>query len=339
MKKLLNALSLLSVCIITALILINTTEPETLLKLLRTVNIRFVFMGVTALIFYIMLETLMIHLMLNQDSENRYSWMSAFRITATGQYFNMVTPFSSGGQPMQLHAMVQEGIPIKRGTAVIINKFLVFQVGVTIYSFVLILIQILLFHTGLPSTSKLVYLGVLINCIGLVALVLTIYWPVLLKSILSIVLHGLHRLGIIRRGLYWIHWTNHKIDDYTTHIREMIALRRLMTPIVILTFIQLTAYFSIGWFVYRSLGLTGSSYLSIITLQALLFVSVAFIPTPGSAGASEGGFYLLFSTVFTQSTIGGGVLLWRGISYYLNLGITGLITLGFAMKRMLDEHH
>lgn len=339
MKKILNGLLLISICLFTALILIKTTEPQTLMQVLKTVDISFIYMGVSALIFYILLEVTMLRLMLNHDSADKSTWISVFRITVIGQYFNMITPFSSGGQPMQLHAMVQEGIPIRKGTAVLVNKFLVFQIGVTLYSLLLILIQFVFFHTGLPSIGKLVYWGVLINCSGLIIILLSIYRPELLKAVSAVILHSMHRLRVIRRGLYWSNWMNHRIDDYTTHIRDMMGMKRLMASVAVLTILQLTAYFSIGWFVYLSLGLTGSSFLTLITLQALLFVSVAFIPTPGSAGASEGGFYLLFSAVFTQNTLAGGVLLWRGISYYLNLGITGLITLGFTMKEMLHEHH
>ncbi len=338
MKKIMNGLLLLSICIITALVLINTTEPETLIQVLKTVNMTFVYLGIAALVLYILLETVMIYLMLNHDARSKYSWISAFKITVVGQYFNLVTPFSSGGQPMQLHAMVQEGIPIQQGTAVLVNKFLVFQIGVTVYSFVLILIQFLFFQRGLPLGGNLIYLGVLINCLGLLLMVLSIYRPGLLKTASAVILHGLHQLRLIRRGLYWTNWMNNKIDDYTLHIRSMIGMRQVVIPVALLTVIQLTAYFSIGWFVYLSLGLKGSGFLTIITLQALLFVAVAFIPTPGSAGASEGGFYLLFAAVFTQNTLAGGVLLWRGISYYLNLCLTGLITLGFTVKQMLHQH-
>lgn len=338
MRKIANALLLLCICLLTAMVLIKTTEPGILLNLLGTVDIQFIYMGVAALFFYILLEALMIRMMLNHGAEHKVSWLSVFRATAVGQYFNLVTPFSSGGQPMQLHAMVEEGIPIKQGTAVLVNKFLVFQIGVTIYSFILILFSLLFLHHGLPPTSQLVYFGVAVNCLGLLLMVLSIYRPTVLKGIAAAVLHGLHQLRIIQRGLYWINWMDNKIDDYTAHIRDMIAMKGLMVPIAALTVIQLTAYFSIGWFVYLALGLTGSSFISIITLQALLFVSVAFIPTPGSAGASECGFYLLFSAIFTQNTIAGGVLLWRGISYYLNLCFTGLITLGFSLKEMFKRH-
>lgn len=338
MKKTVNGILLLCICAFTALVLVNTTEPGTLLKLLRTVDMRFIYMGIAALFSYMLLEAWMLRIMLNYGSALKVSWLSVFRATAVGQYFNLITPFSSGGQPMQLHAMVEEGVSIKKGTAVLVNKFLVFQIGVTLYSFTSLLFGLLFLHKELPLTSRLVYFGVTVNCVGLFMIVMSIYRPAVLKLIASTLIHGLHKLRIIRRSLYWVNWMNSKIDDYTEHIREMIAMKGLVAPVACLTLIQLTAYFSIGWFVYKALGLTGGSFLSIVTLQALLFVSVAFIPTPGSAGASEYGFYLLFTAIFTQDAIAGGVLLWRGISYYLNLCITGLITLAFSLKEMLSKH-
>lgn len=337
MRKIMNGVLLVGICLVTAFFLIHTTEPGALLTLLKTVDMGFVYMGIAALLVYILLEVWMLRLMLNHGSLQRVSWRSVFRAAAVGQYFNLVTPFSSGGQPMQLHAMVEEGIPIKKGTAVLVNKFLFFQIGVTLYSFMLILFSLLLLHRTLPLTSRLIYFGVAVNCAGLFMILMFIYRPVVLKVISSAVLHGLKKLRIIRRCLYWVNWTNGKIDDYTAHIRDMMAMKRLAVPIAALTIVQLTAYFSIGWFVYKALGLDGGSFLSIITLQALLFISVAFIPTPGSAVASEYGFYLLFSTIFTQNSIAGGVLLWRGISYYLNMCVTGLITLGFSLKEMMGK--
>ncbi len=338
MRKIINGVLLLCICLLTAFVLINTTEPGTLLKVLKTAKMQFVYMGIAALGVYILLEVWMLRLMLNHGSLQRVSWLSVFRAAAVGQYFNLVTPFSSGGQPMQLHAMVEEGIPLKRGTAVLVNKFLFFQIGVTLYSFVLIAFNLLFLHSALPLTSRLVYFGVAVNCCSLFMILMFIYRPAVLKGISSATLHGLNKLRIIRRCLYWVNWMNAKIDDYTEHIRDMMAMKQLAVPVAALTLVQLTAYFSIGWFVYKALGLSGSSYLSIITLQALLFVSVAFIPTPGSAGASEYGFYLLFSAIFTQNSIAGGVLLWRGISYYLNMCVTGLITLGFSLKEMMGKH-
>ncbi len=56
-------------------------------------------------------------------------------------------------------------------------------------------------------------------------------------------------------------------------------------------------------------------------------MAASYIPTPGTAGASEGGYYLLFKPLFTKNFIGYALLLWRGISYYFRLIITGIVVL------------
>lgn len=338
-RRIVNGLTLLLICAVSLAVAMNTAEPSSVLKLIRRVDKGFIALGIISLLVYIVLEALMIHLMLNHDSDKRYPWISALKATVIGQYFNLVTPFSSGGQPMQLHAMVKDGISLKQGTAVLVNKFLVFQIGVTVYSVVLVFLRWVVFHQGLPVTSALVYLGISVNCMGLAGITLSIFRPNALKGLVTIILHHLHRFRFIKRGVYWITWSHHKIDDYTAHIRDMMGMGHIVFPVVVLTWIQLTAYFSIGWFVYRAMGLSGSSYLSILTLQAILFTSVAFIPTPGSAGAAEGGFYLLFSAIFSPGKVGGGILLWRGISYYLNMVITGALTLVFTLKQIVYRQH
>ncbi len=90
--------------------------------------------------------------------------------------------------------------------------------------------------------------------------------------------------------------------------------------------LQVTAFFSITFFVYRALGLSGASVYHIITLQALLYMAIAFIPSPGTVGAAEAGFAMLLGSVFSSNIIAVALLLWRGISYYFGLVVCGLFT-------------
>ena len=62
-----------------------------------------------------------------------------------------------------------------------------------------------------------------------------------------------------------------------------------------------------------------------IALQALLFVSVSAIPTPGAVGVSEGGFLVLQRVLFPDKVIGSAMLLSRGISFYIPLAVSGTV--------------
>lgn len=73
-----------------------------------------------------------------------------------------------------------------------------------------------------------------------------------------------------------------------------------------------------------------------ILRQALLYVSVAFIPTPGSAGGAEAVFLMMFGSVFGAGTP-VAMIIWRFIIFYLILilgGIyVGIFTLNKERKR------
>lgn len=111
-----------------------------------------------------------------------------------------------------------------------------------------------------------------------------------------------------------------------------------------MTFIQLTVYFSITYFIYLSLGQDGAHYIDILAIQTIVYVVVSFIPTPGGAGASEGSFYLLFKVFFSRDILLYAMALWRIIVYYGNMILSGLILLGvrivtyFKKKNYIEGH-
>ena len=79
-------------------------------------------------------------------------------------------------------------------------------------------------------------------------------------------------------------------------------------------------------FTYFAFGLNSTPWFQILTISCLLFVSASYTPLPGASGAQEGGFILYFNGIFTDGTIGLGLLTWRFFTYYLFL-LTGMATI------------
>ena len=93
----------------------------------------------------------------------------------------------------------------------------------------------------------------------------------------------------------------------------------------LLTIIQLSCFFSIPYFVYRSFGLNTASWLDMTLVGAFLQVMVSYFPTPGASGASEGAFYVFYPIFFPKPFIFIAMLMWRILSYYLNIGVGVLL--------------
>ena len=64
----------------------------------------------------------------------------------------------------------------------------------------------------------------------------------------------------------------------------------LMGKMLATAFLQLLAFYSIPYFIYQSLGLSGFHWLTITSIQAVLYISVSALPLPGAVGVTEGGF-------------------------------------------------
>src|SRR5699024_4958090 len=67
-----------------------------------------------------------------QKFKPSYTFRKAFRLMLVTQFFNAVTPFSSGGQPFQVYTLKKDGLRVTDGTNVIIQNFIVYQVALVI---------------------------------------------------------------------------------------------------------------------------------------------------------------------------------------------------------------
>ena len=79
-------------------------------------------------------------------------------------------------------------------------------------------------------------------------------------------------------------------------------------------------------------GVTSHSFLEMTAMTVLIYAAVSFIPTPGTAGASEGGFYLVFGSFWPM-------FIWRIITYYttLALGLYVIIVNGIRKNRRAKQ--
>lgn len=75
---------------------------------------------------------------------------------------------------------------------------------------------------------------------------------------------------------------------------------------------------------YSAFGNFGISFWQIVPVQAFLLLIMTFIPTPGSGLGAEGGFLLLFGSIFKEGTINMSILFWRMYTFYLPIIVGAL---------------
>ena len=83
----------------------------------------------------------------------------------------------------------------------------------------------------------------------------------------------------------------------------------------------------------QTFGNSGITFLQIIPAQAFLLLIMTFVPTPGSGLGAEGGFYLLFNSIFKKGTINMSILFWRIYTFYLPIIVGALFLIPIKAKK------
>lgn len=310
---------------VTAFIIFSSNELKNLPALIEMTNKTYVFLGLFCMGVYWICETFIIKYIFNYIDSQK-SFRDYFKITMIGQYYNLITPFASGGQPAQIYAMTNDyKVPIGQATSVTINKFMVYHVVITFFSIVMALFNREYIFNQAFYSKIFIFAGLIINTLGIALIFALCYNGIVVKKIVITLLTLLHKFRLakkIKEETIMQH-----LEEYKVSLYRFTTNKKILMIVSFFTVLQIIAYYSVTYFVYLALGLKGASYLEIIAVQSILYMAVNFIPTPGNAGVSEGGFYLLFALLFPPNLLLYAIILWRFIVYYFNLLATGTIVL------------
>jgi len=116
----------------------------------------------------------------------------------------------------------------------------------------------------------------------------------------------------------------HTIDDYHTAAAYISKYKLRALGSYVISVLNLSFLFVIPYLIYLSFGYSTYGIIDVFTMEAMLFLAVSFVPLPGAAGASEGGFLLFFSPFFGAATA-VAMLIWRFLTYYMMLILGSLI--------------
>lgn len=307
--------------------LVSTTLDITLIPMIiKLVNKKFIFIGFLIMVLYIILECTIINILIKTIQKTKVRFL-AVKIAMMGFYYNLVTPFASGSQPMQIYALNKYDINLSKSIAIVTNKTVLFQTVVTIYSAVIIFLNIEILKNELPSMLVLMSIGMVMNIVSLVGGMLIVLTPNTMKIIVKVIVNILYRLNIFKSLNKKIHTINKFIDEYSYSIKLFIKNKKALFLSIILTIIQLTVFFSISYCVYKAFNLNGLSIFEVLSLQVFLYMSVSPIPTPGNVGANEVAFLTIFANVFPGNIIGYSVFLYSIYVYYFLVVVCGVFTI------------
>lgn len=243
-----------------------------------------------------------------------------------GFFFSCITPSATGGQPMQIYYMKKDRLDIPIST-------LVLMIVTITYKAVLVLIGVMicLFGHGfleehLGEHMWIFYLGLGLNIFCVSFMLMLVFAPGLAKFLMLKGLRILEKFHIMRQNPQRMERLSASMDQYHETAAFWTGHKRVILNVFMLTFIQRTFLFTVTYWVYCSLGLTGYSIIMVTILQSVISISVDMLPLPGGMGISESLYLILFVPVFGSQMLLPSMLLSRGISYYGLLLISAVMT-------------
>ena len=323
--SILNLMLILIIFVGLLFYMIKVDGIENIINVLNNVDYRWVLAGLTCLLIHWACESLNLHIPIKKIYQDQ-KFSNSIKVAMIGQLFNNITPFSSGGQPMQAYELNKTGKRVSDSLSAMAMKFIITQTALVTSTLVVVIIEFEFFKTLMQNYLWVAILGFLVNIIAILVVILAGIKKEIITFITTPVIKMLGKIHIIKDTEKVIEKLNHSIDNFGNQFAIMKSEKRMVIKMFIIATIQSMAYYSITYMVYRAFGNNGVSFLQIIPTQAFLLLIMTFIPTPGSGLGAEGGFYLLFNYIFKEGTINMSILFWRMYTFYLPI-LVGLVFL------------
>ncbi len=348
-KKIFNYAFLALMIGVTVGVFIFNFEMADIWAVLKGSNIWWILFGIGCMMLYIAAEGEGIRSICGVLG-SKFSVGRGFIYSAIDVYFCAVTPSATGGAPVMMYYMSKDKVPMTHSSmAALLNTIMYTMSMVVLAAVSLILCPAILLDSG----NLLFYICLGIGCFcsaGLVTIcTLGIFKPVIIRKIgTAFILFG-HKIRLVRRPDALRARLRKFCGDCEECSKILRAHPGVALWVLFCNIVQRSSAFLIGFAAYLALGfepienLNGDpswwyTFIMLFGVQACATLATYAVPIPGGVGATEAMMLALYGLVYsTEAEQGAGLLLSRGISYYLNVLICGVIAVVYHSVVMRRE--
>ena len=263
-----------------------------------------------------------------EEYNHSYTLWQAYKMLIITKFFNGITPFSSGGQPMQVYLLKRDGIRITKATNIIIQNFIIYQAAlVTVGVFA---VAVNHFNPIFEATllKHLVRVGFIMNTLVMIGLVIISVSSRFNHFILRKTIWLLDKLHLIKGADKVLARWEERVNDFHEGTDYLKRNPFLCVRTYFYNIIYLVLVYSMPFFVILGLNhgsMEGVTVLKVIVANAYVAIMGAFVPIPGASGGIEFGYFKFFGNFVKGPILKASLLLWRTISYYIPMVVGGIL--------------
>ena len=311
--------------VVMILYLFFVDDPAVVWNALCSAKPVYLLMAVGCMVVYWLMESVALHTVAKEVHPGQ-KFKNSVTVSMIGQYFNCITPFSSGGQPIQAYYLVKFGVPLGSALTALLSKFIVYQAVLTIYSAVILIFRIGYVLETSPLMLPLVIIGFIVNNAVIAGLLMLAFFRKPTVKIAHCVIRLLGKLHIVKDVDKKLDYIDQEMEMYYQNFQFIKKRPLLILKMCLYTLIQLTVFLGISYVIFLAFGLEGWDFLTIISCQAFVLMISAFVPLPGALGAAEGSYVLFFGRIF-GSYVSLSTVIWRFLTFYLAI----IVGMGFSL--------
>lgn len=299
-----------------------------IIKTLITADLKWIFLALLFIFIYWILRSLCLF-MISKEYSRKMKFNKIFQLTLITQFFNGITPFSSGGQPMEVYYLSKLGIKPAKGTNIILQNFILYQMALIIHGIIAITLNYHFhFFKEVALLKELTLIGFFVNTLVGVVLLFISFSTKFNKMIINLLIKICHRLKIVKDKEKSIERWAKRLEDFHDSAALLSEKKSLFIKGFIYNFLALATFYIIPLFIIYGMDNFNINAIEAITASAYVLIIGAFVPIPGGSGGIEYGFMQFFGNFIKGSVLSASLLVWRFITYYLGI-ILGAVAINF----------
>lgn len=337
LKRILNILFLVAVFSLTVWSVFRGQDLEQVLEHIASANLMYVVPAIACVIGFILGESVILYYLF-RTLGTKVKMSHCCLYSFIGFFYSSITPSASGGQPMQVIAMRKDHIPVAVSSVVLVVVTIIYKLVLVMIGAVIMLLRPAKLVLYLEPVAPIIYLGMALNVVCIAVLLMLLFMPNLIRWCALKLLKLLYRIRLVRNYEFQTQRIDRVVGQYKAAADFFRNHLLVMFNVFVITLVQRCVLFFITWLTYRSFNLAGESMPVVVSLQAMISVAADMMPLPGGMGVSENMFLEIFQPIFGENLVLPGMVISRGISYYTQLIISGVMTLvSFGVIREKKE--
>jgi len=302
----------------------NNQDLSGIIETIKDANTIYWFAAIIFVIFFICNESIIIFYMMH-SIKHKVKLSHCILYSFAGFFFSCITPSATGGQPAQIYLMKKDKIPLPISTLILMIVTITYKMVLIILGTIVLIFRPQKIIGYLEPVIGLCYLGLLINVVFVAFMLVLVFHPTLAKKQLTFLVELSGKLRLIRKKEKYQAKIETAMEQYKDVACYFRTHKIVTINVLILTIIQRLMIFYVTYLTYRSFGLKGSGFITIVLLQGMISVAVDMLPLPGGMGISEKMFLSIFDSIFGSMTLPAMVVS-RGLSFYTELILSAIFT-------------